>query len=208
MKSFWRYVAGTFVRPVRTFRSLRADPKRHARGCQAILLIGILYACTAAGLAAAGALITAPAFIPLSPENYYFWEIFFALPVALLGWIMAAAFAQILSRGKGGGGTFKSLLGTLGFALAVPQFLTWIAETAFAVLLLLGMRQAEFMELSAQPGILQTLFIGYHAVAAAWMLALVIAAVGVSQRLRWWLAGMIGILTAAFFATVIIIFIR
>ena len=208
MNGFWRYIAGTVVRPVRTFRSLRDDPKRHTKGFRAVVLIGILYACTAAGLAAAGALNVAPALIPLSPDNYYFWEIFFALPVVLLGWIAAAVLAQILSRGKGSRGTFKSLLGTLGFALAVPQFLTWIAESAFAVLLLLGMRQAEFMELVDQPGTLQTLFIGYHAVAAAWMLGLVIAAVGISRRLRWWLAGLIGVLTTAFFAAVIVIFVR
>jgi hypothetical protein len=208
MKSFWWYLTGSFWRPARVFRHLQTEPKRLAKGLKAILLIGVLYTFTVAALAAGGALISAPAFLPISLDNYYFWEIFFALPVLVLAWILAAVFARILGSRRGSRGQFRNGLATLGFAFAVPQFLMWIVETTFAVLLLLGMTQEEFMELSAQPGTWQTLVIGYQVLAVVWMLALTVVAVGISQRLRWWKAMIAGLLTTALFLTVMIIIIR
>jgi len=208
MKSFWRYLGGTVVKPVGTFQALQADPKRVSKSFKAILLIGILYTITVVMLAAGGALITAPAFITLSPENYYFWEMFFAFPVVAMGWILAAGFAQLLSKWGKGSGTFEGTLAALGFAVTVPQFVTWITETVFAVLLLLGMKQEEFMELSARPGFWQTFVVAYQVLAVVWMFFLITFAVGISQKLKWWKAILVGLLTTALFMTEMIIFIR
>jgi len=208
MKILWRYLKGTVIRPFKTFERLQDDPQRISKSFQAILLIGILYTLTVVMLAAGGALISAPAFLALSPENYYFWEMFFALPVVVLGWILAAGFAHLLSRGGKGRGTFEGTLAVLGFAVAVPQSVTWLTETAFAILLLLGMKQEEFMELSAQPGFWQTFVIAYQAIAVTWMLFLVILGLRASQRLKWRRAILFGLLTTVLFMAVMIIFIR
>jgi hypothetical protein len=187
---------------------LQDDPKQISKGFKAILLISVLYTITVALLAAGGALIMAPAFINLSPENYYFWEIFFAMPVTILGWILAAGFARILSKGAKGSGTYEGTLAAFGFAVAVPMFVTWIMETVFAIVLLLGTKQEEFMALSAQPGFWQYFVFAYQAVAVLWMLVLVMIGVGVSQKLRWWKAAIIGLLTTILFMVIMIIFIR
>jgi len=208
MKSFWWYLAGTFWRPVCAFRALQTDPKKLAKGLKAILLIGVLHTLTVGALAAGGALVPAPAFLPISPDNYFFWEIFFALPVLILAWFLAAVIARLLGSRKGSGGQFRNGLSMLGFAFAVPQFPTWIIETAFAVLLNLGMTQEEFMELSAQPGPWQTLVIGCQVLAVVWMLGLTILAVGISQKLKGGQAVAVGFLTTVLFLTIIIIFIR
>jgi hypothetical protein len=208
MKSLWRYLGGTIIRPLPVFRDLEDEPKKVSKAFRAMLLVGILYTITVAMLAAGGALITAPAFIKLSPENYYFYEMFFVLPVFILGWILAAGFAHLLSRWAKGNGTYEGTLSALGLALSVPFFLTWIPETAFAILLLLGMKQEEFMELTAQPGLWQFLGFAYQGVAAAWMLVLFILAVAASQRLRWWRALLVGSLSAVLFIAFILVFIR
>jgi len=208
MKNFCRYLGGTAFSPSATFHALKADPKRVSKSFKAILLIGVLYTVTVVMLAAAGALITAPSFLALSPENYYFCEMFFALPVMVLAWILAAGFIQLLSRWGKGSGTFEGTLAALGFAVTVPFFLTWIPETAFAVLLHLGMKQEEFMELWTRPGILQTFALAYQIAAAVWVFALITIAVGVSQRMKWRRAVPIGFLTTILFLAVLLVFIR
>jgi hypothetical protein len=208
MKNFCRYLGGTALRPNATFHALQADPKRVSKSFKAILLIGVLYTITVVMLAAAGALITAPAFLALSPENYYFCEMFFALPVMVLAWILAAGFVQFLSRWGKGSGTFEGTLAALGFAVTVPFLLTWIPETAFAVLLHLGMRQEEFMDLWTKPGFLQTFALFYQIVAAVWIFLLITIAVGVSQKMKWRRAIPIGLLTTLLFLAVLIVFIR
>jgi hypothetical protein len=208
MKSFWRCLGGTIVSPGRTFQALQADPKKISKGFRAVLLIGVLYTGTVAMLAAGGALITAPAVIAISAQNYYFFEIFFALPVSLAGWILAAGFARLLGIWGRGGGSFEGTLAALGFAVTVPMLVTWIPETIFAVLLLLGMTQEEFMELMARPGFLQIFGWAYQVVAVLWMAVLVVLAVGISQKLKPFRAVLIGFLTLVLFMAVMLIFIR
>jgi hypothetical protein len=208
MKSFWGYFGGVIIRPGRTFQALQSDPKMISKGFKAILLIGILYTLTVAMLAAGGALITAPAVIAISAENYYFFEIFFALPVVAAGWILAAGLARLLGNVGKGSGSFEGTLAALGFAVTVPTFMTWIPETVFAVLLLMGMTQEKFMDLMAQPGFFQIFGWAYQIAAVAWMLVLIMIAVGVSQRLKWWRAVLVGLLTTVLFMTVMLIFIR
>jgi hypothetical protein len=208
MKSFWGYFIGTIIRPRPTFRLLLADPKQVSKSFKAVLFMGILYTITVACFAASGALISAPAFINLQPENYYFWEMFFAAPVVFLGWILAAGFGHLLSRWGKGAGTFEGTLVALGFAVTVPQIATWIPETIFGVFLLFGMKQEAFMELTAQPGFWQISVIAYHAVAVLWMLILVITAIIASQKMRWWRTLLVGLFATAVFMAVMIIFIR
>lgn len=208
MKSFWGYFGGVIIRPGRTFQALQSDPKMISSGFKAILLIGLLYSLTVAVLAAGGALITAPAVIAISAENYYFFEMFFALPVVAAGWILAAGFARLLGNVGKWSGSFEGTLAALGFAVAVPMFVTWIPETVFAALLLLGMTQEEFMDLMAQPGFFQIFGWAYQIAAVAWMLVLIMIAVGISQKLKWWRAVLVGLLTTVLFMTVMLIFIR
>ncbi len=208
MTSFWDFFIGTIIKPRQTFRRLLTDPKHVSKSFKAILFIGVLYTITVACFAVSGALIVAPPFVNLEPESYYFWEIFFAFPVVVMGWILAAGFGHLLSRWGKGSGTFEGTLATLGFAVTVPQLLTWIPETIFVLFLLSGMKQEAFMERTAQPGFWQFFVIAYQALAILWMLILVITAVITSQKMRWWQSLLVGFLTTVVFMAVMIIFIR
>jgi hypothetical protein len=208
MASFWHDFVGAALRPARTFKALQDDPHRVSKGVRAILLIGVLYTITVTLLAAGGALITAPAFLALAPENYYFYEIFFAVPVLFLAWLAAAGWARLLGRPGREKGSFEGTLGALGFAFSVPFLLTWLPETVLAILLLLGVSQQKIMELSAQPGIVQLLVIGYQLAAAIWMFFLAVLAAGTGLKTRWARAVLIGLLTTLVFLGIMIIFIR
>ncbi|MFQ6084550.1 MAG: YIP1 family protein [Candidatus Aminicenantia bacterium] len=209
MPSFWSYMGGTVIKPHSTFSRLLIDPRQLIHGAKALLLIGVLYTLTVIGLAIVRAEIVFPAWIAIPAEDYYFWEIFFALPVYLLGWILAAGLVQLLSKVFKGSGTFEGNLAVLGFAITIPAFVTWIPETIGTILFLLGvMTQKEWMELASRPGFWYFFAVVYQVVALAWYIVLFWIAVAVTQKLHWWQAAIVGTLTIAIIGFVMIIFIR
>jgi hypothetical protein len=87
---------------------LLADPHHLAYGVGVTALMGLLYTLTVIGMAIVKMEITTPPWLIIPAENYYFWQIFFAAPVFLAGWILAAGLVQLLSKPFGGAGTFSS----------------------------------------------------------------------------------------------------
>jgi hypothetical protein len=208
MAGLWGYLGGTVIRPKLTFDRLRNDPRQIALGFKAMLFIGILYTATVAAFAVAGALPAATPFLRIAEPNYYFYEIFFALPVFLAGWVLAAGFA-VLAAGKGrDGGTFEDTLAAFGFAIAIPSLVTWLPETIFAGYLLSGGSQVEFMDRAAEPGFWQAFVWGYQIAFFVWMTALVAIALAASRRVRRPRAVLAAILTAVVFMAFEIVFIR
>jgi hypothetical protein len=207
--TFFSYLGGTVVRPRKTFEQLLADPRRLTYGIGALLLIGVLYTLTVAGLALAGATIVVPAWIAIPADRYYYWEIFFGAPVYFAGWILAAGIVQLLSKPFGGRGSFEQSLAVLGFALTLPGFVTWIPETVETGFLLTGaMTQPEWLELIERPGPWKVIFQIYQVVALGWYLVLFPLAVRAVQRLRWLPSVLLGHVTVLVVGFVIFIFIR
>ena len=207
MKSFIRYFGGTIFRPFCTFESLQSDPKSFVKGLRAILVPAVLFTITAGLLAYGGAILTAPAVLPLGGENYYFYQIFFALPVMLAGWAVAAAIARLFGRRRKGTSSLRGTLAALGFAFGLPALAAWIGQAVFAGLILAGMRQEEFMELTARPGTLRTVAFAGQAFVVVWLIYLSVAAVhaGLKIRLR---AIPVGILAAAIFLGAVLVCLR
>ena len=200
-------IGGTILHPGRTFKAIASGPRPLSAGLKAVLTAGILCALAAAGLAVSGALVTAPAVLKLAPENYYFWEMLFALPVCVLAWLAAGFAGGLAGRGRGSG-SFKGYLAALGPALALPTLLAWIPQAVLAVLLLFGRRQAEVMEWTAHPGIVQTVGLGCQLLTVVWMIFLAAAAARSARGLGPARSAAAGFLTAAVFLAVLIVFIR
>jgi hypothetical protein len=207
--TLWRYLWGTVVRPRHTFARLVADSASLAHGFKAVLLISALYTLTVIGLAIVKAEIMAPAWIPIPADEYYFWEIFFVMPVVLLGWILAAGVAHWLSSPFGGSGNFEGTLAVLAFAVAVPTFVTWVPETAGTILILAGaMTHGDWVEATSHPGFWQVFGLAYQLVAVAWYVFLFPIAIAQAQRLRWRQSVAVGIPTLAVFGLWMFTFIR
>ncbi|MCP2604883.1 YIP1 family protein [Candidatus Aminicenantes bacterium AH-873-B07] len=209
MTLFWSYFGGVVIKPRSTFNRLLKDPQHLIYGVKAFFLIGVLYTLTVIGLAIVRAEIVFPAWIAIPAEDYYFWEIFFTLPVFLLGWILAAGLVQLLSKIFKGNGTFEGSLAVLGFAMAIPAFVMWIPETIATILFLLGvMTQKEWIEISARPGFWHFFAASYQFIALAWHIVLFSIAISVTQKLRWRQAIIIGTLVVAIISFMMMIFIR
>ena len=209
MKTFWWYWGGAIVKPRSTFTLLNTDPNGLKQGTRAILFMGVLYTLTVGGLALAGADISTPPWLAIPAEDYYFWQIFIALPVILLDWILAAGLIQLLSRGFHGQGSFEKNLAATGFSLMVPLLVTWIPETVGTILILTGtMTQKDWLDTISHPGFWRTFADLYQYVAIGWMLLLTPLAIAVVQKIRWWQAIFTGILTLGIFVTLMLVFIR
>jgi hypothetical protein len=208
MKTYLKYIFGTILLPARAFRRLMADPHPFRRGLQAVFVTGFLHALTAAGLGAMGAVPMAPVFLPFVPENYYFWQMIFALPLLLAVWLFLSTFVQAMGRSRKRGGSLQKTSAALAFAFSGPLLLAWIPQTAIAVFYALGMGQHEMVDILTAPGTVQTVFLGIFAAAVCWSYVLVVIAVSVSQRVRWWKGLILGTLTEALFLLPVVLAVR
>jgi len=208
-RGFLHYLGGTVVAPRRTFAELADDPHAVRRGFEAILLIGALYTLTVAGLAYSNTAAFAPPAIALPRATYYRYEVFFALLVTALGWILAAGIAHLAARPLGGTGTFEATLATLGFAFTLANFVTWIPETVGTVLNLTGtVPTAEWIRISSEPGFWYWFAQLYQWVAVAWMVFLAIVAVWQAEKLRLWQGALAGLVSVVTFMAGMLVFIR
>lgn len=195
-------------RPGRTFDRLGQDPNRFRKGVRVTLAAGFLYAASSALLGSGGALVTGPAIIPFSPQNYYFYQMIFALPLLAILWLLSSTWAYGLSRIFGGRGDWKTTASALAFSFAIPCLMVWIPPTVFGALLHAGMPQTEFMDLFSRPGWLQSAGWAYHGLAAAWMVYLSAAALRAGHGFSRLKAALAAVLTSAFFLAGFLVFIR
>ncbi|NIM90658.1 MAG: hypothetical protein GTO17_06880 [Candidatus Aminicenantes bacterium] len=197
------------IRPRQSFIQLREDPKALGQGLKAILLIGGLYTFTVTGLALVDAEIMAPGVLKIPGEAYYFWEIFFTLPVMISGWILAAGIIQLLSRAFQGRGTFEVTLALLGFAITLPMFMTWIPETIGTIIFLTGLATHEqWVTLATETSFGKVFNWVYQLLFLIWLMILVPLAVSIAQKLRLYVAAGIGFLSLIIFMAFVLVFIR
>jgi hypothetical protein len=209
MNGFWHYMGGTVVRPRGTLTGLVDDPRRLKQAFAAVAFIGVLYTLTVIGLASAQVQIVVEPWLAVPAATYYFWEIFFALPVFVLVWILAAGLAHLLSKPFAGRGSFEGTLAALGFALTIPAFVTWIPETVNTLLIVTGViTEAEWLAWNSEPGLWRLFWDVYQFVALGWYLLLFPVAVWAAQKVRWWQAALVGTATVAVAGFIMLIFIR
>ena len=129
LKRFLKYAWGTAARPKDTFRQVMCERNKVAYGFAAAMLLCILYSVGVLigfikGLGPTGY----EPFLRIPTESYYLWQTFFTIPVGLVGWILFAGAAQLLSRSLGGQGTFEDNLAVLGFPFILMLPFCWFPE--------------------------------------------------------------------------------
>ncbi len=191
----------TLKAKVRRFR------KRHPlRGAALSLgLAALAYALTSAVLAAAGSVPKAPVIAGLDVDNYYAWQMIFILPVVLAVWVLTSGVLLAL----GAKGCHRSdVLVKASRAWGAPLLLAWAPSAVEAVFAALGMGQAEWVGILSEPGVWQTLFLAFYAVAAAWAaLRFVLAARSIHKK-SWPAAVSTGLAASAVAIGAYILFIR
>ncbi len=196
---------GSFVRNLKSKN--RTFKKRHPlrRAALFLGLAGLAYALSSAVLAIAGSVPTAPVIAGLDVDNYYAWQIFFILPLVFAVWVLASGVLLAL----GTKGCHRSdVLVKASRAWGAPLFLAWVPlaiEAAFAVL---GMGQAEWVDILSNPGVWQTLYLGIYAAAALWAIARFVLAARTIHKKSWQTAVMTGLAASAVAIGVFVLFVR
>lgn len=210
MTTFAYYAAGPAFFPKRAMARLGCEPHPLRMAAGAVGFVGALNAMTSLVLALAGAVPLLTAVLPISPENYYFWQTLFALPFAVLGWAAAAGVLHLLGRRGRGRKSFLKSAAPAGVAAAAAMFMAWLPLALEALFLALGMGQPELVGLLSPPGPWQVFDIGLYVLAAAAAMILMTMAADFrhskgSRRVR---AVFRGALAAALLAGLYAIFIR
>lgn len=209
MNSFWSYFFGTFHSPRSTFTRLLSDPRQLSHGMKSVLLLGILYTLTTIGYSVVGAIPLMPPIIGIPTRDYYFWEMFFQIPVFVLGWLLASGLALLFSRFFKGSVTLKTHLAVLGFALNIPWYITWLADTVIVIFYLLHiLTPQEWADMIAHGGIWQAFTYSYPLVSLIWLFFLVVVALKIVEKLRWWQVIINSVITVIFLQAIMTIFIR
>jgi len=128
-KQFWLYCWGTIAHPSNTFKDITGERSKVTYGFAAVMLLSILYSVSVfIGFIKGLTLIGYEPFLRIPTESYYLWQTFFTIPVGLIGWILFAGSAHLLSRSFGGRGTFEDNLAVLGFPFILMLPLSWFPE--------------------------------------------------------------------------------
>ena len=148
--------------------------------------------------------------LPIRPENYYFWQTFFAVPFAVLAWAAASGLIHGLGRQVQVRGPFKRNASRAGAAVAAALFMAWLPMALAALLLVFGMDQEEIVGLLSLPGPWQVFDLALYVLAAGAAVVLLTLAAGQGEftkagRVR---AALVGTLTTAVLASLFAIFIR
>ena len=175
-----------------------------------ILLVGLLYTLTIAGFAVSGAAPMIPAWIEIPAQNFYFWELFFALPTFLLAWILSAAAAHLLGHSEKAAAkpSFAKSLAAQGFAIALPLLATWIPATTAAVLMLLGLGQVELVDILSAPGFWQGFALFWLIAAILWVFLLFVTVASAVHESRFLKALLSSLVSVAVFVAVLAAIIR
>ena len=174
----------------------RTFKKRHPMRRAALFLglAGLAYALASAVLAVAGSVPTAPVIAGMDVDNYYAWQIFFILPLVFAVWVLASGVLLAL----GTKGCHRSdILVKASRAWGGPLLLAWFplaVEAAFAVL---GMEQAEWVDMLSAPGLWQTLYLGVYAAAALWAVSRFVLAARTIHKKSWPSAILTGLAASA-----------
>jgi len=134
LKKFLSYCWGTIARPDSTFRGVKEERNKVAYGFAAVMLLSILYSVTVLiGYVRGMSPLGYEPFLKIPAESYYLWQTIFTIPVGLIGWILFAGSAQLLSKSLGGRGTFEDNLAVLGLPFILMLPFSWLPETMVAI---------------------------------------------------------------------------
>lgn len=210
MTMFAYYAVGPAFFPRRAMARLGCEPRPLRMAAGAVGFVGALYALTSLALALSGAVPLMSAVLPIRPENYYFWQTFFAVPFAVMGWASAAGPLYLLARHGRGRGPFLRTAAPAGVAAAAAMFVAWLPMALAAFFMVLGMSQGELVGLLSTPGPWQVLDFALYLLAAgaAVVLLTLAAARGHFRKPGRARAVLLGALSTAVLAGIFAVFIR
>ena len=125
-----------------------------------LVLMGLAFSVTSLTQATSGNFPAVPVILPLSLENYFFWQTFLIIPWLILSWFLVTTTTRLMLIVLGARKTsFRQLLAFSGLSFSSCLFFLWIPHLLTTVFYLLGGSQKEWVEGLSEPGWLQTIYL-------------------------------------------------
>ncbi len=128
-----KYWLSATLWPKQAIVELKYHPNKVAVAVWINVIFAALYAITALIYYAIGRLPAVEPWMPISPEKYYLYQIFWTIPWGLITWIAFSGVAHLLAiagREAPTSYTYEDALVVCGLAWVVPNaILMWIPET-------------------------------------------------------------------------------
>lgn len=200
-----KYLVIPVYRPNKRIRQLRDDDDRLAYGMIALLMIGLLYTFTVWIGYMNGFGAALPPALNIPAEEYYFWEIFFAMPVFILAVILYAGTARLVAAAFGGKGSFEVHFAVLAVAVLIPSLLTmWLPET----LLFAFFPESQKLIARGEPVFHPAFDIPRQVIGGLWPLALATLGIRRSEKISWPASILTGLVAMIVYLAFILVFIR
>ncbi len=189
--TYFRTLIKSIYSPLKIFQDLLYSDHSALYGWITTLGFAILYALTAMILAARSFLPLTPPGLPIPAEQYYFYQVFFTIPVGVVGvglsYLVARGGLNLFSINPG----TQQLWGPISIASVLPSFFTmWVPETFIAILFN-----------PANEWTYITFDITRIAVGTIWTIVLTIIAIKATNRAKWWQCAIIGIVSSGIMGT-------
>ncbi len=135
-----------------------------SRAFLTLAFMGLAFSATSLAQAASGNFPAVPVILPLSLENYFFWQTLLIIPWFILSWFFVTTTTKLMLMVLGARKTsFRQLLVFSGLSFASCLFFLWIPHLLTAVFYILGRSQKELVAGLSEPGWLQTIYLVFIA---------------------------------------------
>jgi hypothetical protein len=210
LRAFTNYYLDTIFRPRRTFDALSADDRRLRFGLLALAINAVLYTLVYVFLTmAGGAPSSFTPWLAIPLDVYYYYNQFFLAPSMIMGGILAAGVAQLLSRPFAGKGSFEDTLSVFGFAISIACLASLAHDLPDSFLGAIGLLNQREYELALNsPTIWRVILLSLYGLSILWFILLFPKAIGSAQRIRRGPAIFVGVLAYLVYQFVFVIFNR
>jgi hypothetical protein len=140
---------------------LASNPRAAFVGFKHIFILAVLYELAFVLWALGDATVTMPAFLKIPEDQYYYYELIFAIPVFLIVWFVAGSTAYLMSKALGGSGSYDAILGGFGIAALISAYFSLIPDFIQGVLWTTGWVPFDEYQQATNRGPLLLLVWGY-----------------------------------------------
>lgn len=210
MKTFITDYLLTVYNPRKTFEELRGKNNLYQLSLAYISIPIICYTLMYVFLTIAkGAPSTLTPWLNVSKADYYSINRFLLAPSMIICWFTATSFIQVVSRLRGGVGTFEQTLATISLSISIAMWGALVHDLPMSFLSAIGVINASQHEIAMNsPTIFRTiLWICYSIYFIAFVILFPIA-VRVVHKLNWIKSITIGSITFILFQIIFLIFNR
>lgn len=162
------------------------------------LFLGIIYTFSVQAALMRGFGAQVEPFIKMPADEYYYWQRFFQIPFFFITSIIFAGTVRLLSIPFGGKGSYENHFALFCVSQTLPMFITmWLPETIF------------FFAFTKETFSVNIFIdIARQVLGIVWSLAIMVLGVSIIERIKWYWAILIVLISSIPITLLMVIFIR